>query len=92
MAFKAPRHVYFGPKDKDTGEPMEEPVYEYKEYPRVVYHADMGAMDVNSDEELKALGEGWQKAPIGGPHAPSQDELRAQKFAASAKLGKQAKA
>lgn len=82
MAYKPPRHVFFGPKDPITGEAMEEPVYEYVEFPRMLYHPELGEMVVNSQEEVDSLGDEWKTKPIGAPHAPSQEELRAARFAA----------
>lgn len=38
--------------------------YEHQDYPRVVHHPEHGSKQVNSAEEHKALGDGWQTTPI----------------------------
>ena len=35
--WKSPRHVYFGPKDHESGMMQDEPVYEHQEFPRMLY-------------------------------------------------------
>lgn len=77
--WEPPVHKYFGTKDKQTGKMQKEPVYVHQEYPRTVY-AKQGnkivARLVKSDEELKALGKGWEKNPsaFGFIGAPSHEE------------------
>ena len=75
--WRAPRHVYFGPRDPETGDMAEEPVYQHQEYPRLMYRLDaesgkIRAQMVNSSGEQAQLGEGWVKTPgelgyIGAP-------------------------
>ena len=82
--WEPPVHKYFGPKDKN-GKMQKEPVYVHQEYPRTFY-AKQGnrivARLVKSDEELKALGKGWEKSPaafgfIGAPSYEEQQRINA---------------
>jgi len=97
MAIGKIKHVYFGPKDPETGEPAEEPVYVHQEYPRTLYHPDWPGFPregkVFDDEAAvtAALADGWVRNPADADAItePSQDQLRAieeAKFAA--KIGK----
>jgi hypothetical protein len=77
--WEPPIHKYFGPKDPKTGRKLPEPVYVHQEYPRTVYGKQgnkIVARLVRSDEELKALGKGWEKNPsaFGFIGAPSLEE------------------
>lgn len=86
--WKPPRHVYFGPKDKDTGTMLDEPVYVHQEYPKMLYKMEgdrlLGAI-VNSASERVARGDAWKESPadFGVFTAPSyqqmleQNEMRA---------------
>lgn len=91
-AWKAPRHVYFGPKDPNTGQMADEPVYvrtpgdPAQEFPRMLYKLDgekITASLVNGEDELtKALSEGWKKSPadLGHYNAPSFEQAQAAKL------------
>jgi hypothetical protein len=89
--WKAPRHVYFGPKDPETGQMADEPVYAHQDYPRHMYAAKDGggvrAIQVNSKDEEDALGEEWHYSPakFGVLTAPSIEQLQAAKLAAAVK-------
>lgn len=83
--WEPPVHKYFGPKNTQTGKKIPEPVYVHQEYPRTFY-AKQGsrivARLVRSDEELKSLGEGWEKNPsafgfIGAPSFEEQLKINA---------------
>ncbi len=91
--WEPPQHKYFGPKNPQTGKKLPEPVYVHQEYPRTVY-AKQGnrivAKLVRSDEELKALGKGWEKNPsafgfIGAPSYEQQQQINAAQEQAQAK-------
>lgn len=88
--WKPPKHVYFGPKDPDTGEMLPEPEYEYKEYPRMMYMREgrkVRAILVNDDEEKEvALKDGFKLSPgeCGLITAPSFEQVQAAKRAAAA--------
>lgn len=82
-----PVHVHFGRK-LENGKREKEPVYVHQEYPRMVYAKPADkiiAKIVNSDDELKALGEGWEKSPaafglITCPSFEQIEEMKAQKL------------
>ena len=87
--WKAPRHVYFGKKDPQTGQMEDEPTYVHQEYPRMLYAKREGrvvARVVNSAGERNALGDGWETTPakFGILTAPSFDELLAMRDAEQA--------
>jgi len=70
---KAPKMVYFGPKDPVTGDPVEDPreSYVYQEYPRAMYHPELEPVQIDNDEdlaELKEMDPLWQKLPFGITH------------------------
>jgi hypothetical protein len=75
-----PVHKFFG-KKLENGKMEKEPVYTYQEYPRVMYarpdpQKPIITAIINSDAELRALGDGWEKNPsaFGFIGAPSQEE------------------
>lgn len=75
-------HVYFGPKDPETGEPLPEPVYEHQEFPKVMYTLENGqprGIQVDSLEQLDALDPAkWFDTPakFGLITAPTFDQSR----------------
>lgn len=76
--WEPPRHVFFGKKD-GRGKMEKEPNYAYVEYPRMMYALQDGAIkvrQVNNDEDVQRLGEGWEKTPaaFGYIGAPSFDQ------------------
>jgi hypothetical protein len=80
-AWKPPRHVFFGGRNRETGEMLEEPIYEHKEYPRMLYKLEgqkIVARTINSDDEFAALGPGWEKTPAAFGHltAPSFEQAQ----------------
>ena len=83
-------HKYFGPKDKVTGEMMEEPTYAHQSLPAMLYHPEWAGWPLNdrvfnTDEEVAdALKDGWVKSPadLGEVTCPSQEQLDEIKFAA----------
>ena len=77
--WKPPRHVYFGPKDPATGQMMDEPIYTFQAYPKMVYakrEDRLVARIVNSKDEWDALGKGWSDSisSLGVTTAPSFEE------------------
>ena len=73
-----PIHKFFG-KRLPNGKMEKEPVYSHQEYPRLMYSLSGNkiiARVANSDAEVRALGEGWEKTPgvFGYISAPSHDE------------------
>ena len=78
--WEPPIHKFFG-KKLGNGKTEKEPVYVHQKYPSLKY-AKQGekivAKLVNSDEELKALGDGWEDTPaaFGYIGAPSFDQLQ----------------
>jgi hypothetical protein len=83
-AWKPPRHVYFGPKDPQTGEMLDEPVYVHQEYPRAYYAKSEDGQKiiarlVYSDEDRDTLPSGWVKMPgdLGFIGAPSIEQAAA---------------
>jgi len=81
--WRPPRHVYFGPKDLQTGQMQDEPAYVHVEWPRMMYRKDNGkviARIVNSPVEFNALEQsGWEKTleAVGIINAPSQEQILA---------------
>ena len=83
------KHVYVGPKDPETGEMMEEPVYVHQELPRMLYHPDYegwptsGKVFETEEAVAEALADGWVKTPAdrGVLTAPSKEQLEEQKLA-----------
>lgn len=80
--WKPPRHVYFGPKDPNTGQMAEEPEYTHQEYPKTLYKLDgdvIRALIVANAGEQSHLGAGWEQTPaaFGVLTAPSHDQLMA---------------
>lgn len=79
--WKAPRHIHFGPKNPETGQMEDEPVYEYKPYPAMRYKPENGAIrasQVNTEAEELALGDGWYDSPakFGAITAPTFEQSR----------------
>lgn len=76
-----PRHVYFGPKDPDTGEPLPEPTYVYKEFPLMLYKLEGRKLKVvvakDGDEKGDRIGQGYRLSPAdwGIVTCPSFDQL-----------------
>jgi hypothetical protein len=86
MAAGVIKHVYFGPKDPNTGEMLPEPVYEYQEYPRDLYalvKGELTVITIKSDEEYAALPPGWVKNPLelGVETCPGAQSARKNEFA-----------
>ena len=87
--WKAPPRRYFGPKDPDTGEMLEEPEYEHTAYPKIMYHPDGDTIEVSSEDEHAALGAEWKETPYGGLTHPSAEDIKAERLAKlTAKKGK----
>ena len=90
MATGKIKHVYAGPKNKETGEMEDEPVYVHQEYPRTLYHPEFKGWPkegkpVHDDAELaKALADGWVRNPaeLGEFTCPSQEQIQAKETAA----------
>ena len=90
MAVAKVKHVYAGPKDPETGEMMEEPVYVHQDLPRMLFHPDYdgwpraGKMFATEDEVASALADGWVKSPAehGVITEPSREQMEAEKLAA----------
>lgn len=82
-SWRAPRHVFFGKKDPETGDMEVEPVYVHQELPRLIYkpHATeqkLVAKLVYTQPELdKLLDEGWGKNPgeFGVITSPSFEQI-----------------
>ena len=102
MAVAKVKHVYVGPKDPETGEMMEEPVYVHKNVPAMLYHPEWpgwptaGKVFDTEQEMAEALADGWMKSPAdaGVLTAPSLEQLEEQKLAeikAKAKVEKKGK-
>lgn len=78
--WKPPRHVYFGPKDPDTGELASEPVYTFQEFPKMLYkQADgkLSASIANNQAEFDAMtADGCKESPaeFGIVTAPSYEQ------------------
>lgn len=51
-------------------------MYEFKEYPKYIFHKSEEAKIVNSKEEQDELGKGWQETPFETPEeqAPKAEE------------------
>lgn len=92
MAYKPPRHVYFGPKDPATGEPMDEPVYYHQHFPKAMFRLDddgnVESRTFVTQEALDAAGDEWVDSPakLGVTTHPSQEELEAKREAERAKV------
>ncbi len=87
--WKAPPRKYFGPKDPETGERLDEPVYEHYDYPKTLYHPHAEPITVASEDEHAALDKEWRETPYGDETHPSAETVLARKVAAaSAKTGK----
>jgi len=76
--WEPPVHKYFG-KKLPNGKTEKEPVYSYKEYPRMMYGLRDGkivARVVNTDEERAALPANWEPtfAAFGHISAPSFEQ------------------
>jgi hypothetical protein len=75
-------HVYFGPKDPETGEMLPEPIYEHREFPKVLYTLEGGTVhgiQVDSQEEVDALPAGkyfYTPAVFGLVTAPTFEQSR----------------
>ncbi len=87
--WEPPVHKYFG-KKLPNGKTEKEPLYSYKEYPRMMYALRAGkivARQVNSDQERDALGPNWETtfAAFGHISAPSFEQKVAMDLAAQAK-------
>lgn len=80
-AWKAPPRRYFGPKDPETGETLDEPEYQHTGYPKVLYHPTDGDITVNSEDEHAELGAEWSEKPHGPMTHPSQEDLKAERLA-----------
>ena len=77
--WEAPSHKYFGRK-LENGKTEKEAAYVHQEYPRLVYSKPKDkiiAKVINSENELKSLGAGWEKnaSAFGYLSAPSFDQL-----------------
>lgn len=85
MAAGKTKHVFAGPKDPETGEMLDEPVYVHQEYPRTLYHPDytgwptVGKVFADEAAVAAALADGWVRNPgeLGEFTAPSQEQMQA---------------
>lgn len=80
-AWEPPRHVYFGPKDPNTGRMAKEPVYVHQQWPMFLYRKNgerVQATVVNSPAQRQALGTDWHDTPekLGMITAPSFEQLQ----------------
>ena len=73
--WKAPPRVYFGPKDPDTGERLEEDPYLHEEYPKWLYHPTAEPIMVASLDEHATLDKEWKEKPYGPMTHPSADDI-----------------
>jgi hypothetical protein len=95
-SWRAPRHVYFGPRDPVTGDLAPEPTLNtghgpYIPYPKHVYRkkadGNLQVRQVNSDAEWESLGrKEWKSSPaeLGVITAPSWEQNQAAQAAAVA--------
>lgn len=80
---KPTRHVYFGPKDPNTGEMMEEPLYVHQEFPKTLYRDDgdggFETVVAVSAAEVESLGKEWVDSPakLGFVTHPDQASIKA---------------
>lgn len=62
-----PRHVYFGPKDAETGQMLPEPHYEHQDFPCFLYKQENGKTKArivkNADEKTALSADGWAATP-----------------------------
>lgn len=77
---KAPKHVYFGPRDAN-GEMLPEPASTYAKFPRFMYAKKdngLAARVVASQAEQDALGAEWKESPAehGIFTAPSFEQMQ----------------
>ena len=84
--WKSPRHVYFGPKDPNTGQMQDEPVYTHQEFPRMLYRKKPDGVIAagivkNAEEMATMIEQGWETTPaaFGLVTAPSFDQVQAAK-------------
>jgi hypothetical protein len=90
QAWRAPRHVYFGKRDQNSGQMEEEPVYSHKAFPAYFYKMKEGRIIprvVKNEEELAAVkADGWFDTPakLGYIGAPSFDEAQKMRAAMEA--------
>lgn len=107
MAVAKVKHVYQGPKDPNTGEMLEEPVYVHQDLPRMLYHPEYpgfprdGKVFETEEAVAEALADGWFKSPgdAGVITEPSREqseaiklaEIKAKSDAAKASASKKAK-
>lgn len=76
--WEPPFHKFFG-RRLENGRTEKEPIYSYKEFPAFVYamkNGKISAKIVHSADEVKSLGEGWEKSPaaFGLVSAPSFEQ------------------
>jgi hypothetical protein len=93
--WKAPRHVFFGKKDPETGSMEDEPTYSYVAVPAMMYKemdGKISAKIANTQAELTQMsGDGWKDSPakfghIGAPSFEQINEMAAAKDAKSSTL------
>lgn len=84
-AWEAPRHVYFGPRDQNTGRMAQEPVYTHKSFPAMLYKKAGGRVVVQiaqgqaDMDRMKNEGFTPNLAELGIITAPSHDQIQALK-------------
>ena len=81
QGWKAPPRRYFGPRDPDTGERLEEPEYIHQDFPKCVYHESAEPVVVDDEDALAALGPGWAETPFGPMTHPSAEDILKAKLA-----------